>query len=421
MTVDVSRWKDACKTERKLANYLNVAGVAQKIADIEYAILDLRRHHNLSTATIQNVIDVIVYSDRRAAIQKKEAMKRDEAEKERKDVKNFVLDYISRIESGEALTNSKERYSKGSCRNWRQFKRNFLEFYSKNPFSWEDINDQLVDKYINYLESVGYMINTVNKRVSLLKTVISSAERQGIHSNHIASSLCHRKTVREKDVAKKIYLSKQEIDALYAMKLEGIEEQVRDVFLVGCYTGLRVSDYCRIDSSCINHTPSGTKVIRITQQKTGATVIIPLLDDRLEALLKKYNYNIPHVNGASINRTIKSICERLSHQIASLSQKEITTLNLKERRAEDRARSKGKSLYEYDRNGRPVKPKWAMVSSHTARRSCVTNMYLSHKFTIAQMMSVSGHKSEAQFHHYVKLTLDEIADNVAESAGDGLF
>ena len=47
MTVDVSRWKDACKTERKLANYLNVAGVAQKIADIEYAILDLRRHHNI--------------------------------------------------------------------------------------------------------------------------------------------------------------------------------------------------------------------------------------------------------------------------------------------------------------------------------------------------------------------------------------
>lgn len=64
---------------------------------------------------------------------------------------------------------------------------------------------------------------------------------------------------------------------------------------------------------------------------------------------------------------------------------------------------------------------WALVSSHTARRSCITNMVLSKKFTIQQMMSVSGHKTPEMFNRYVKLSLDEVADNVASAACDGLF
>ena len=41
----------------------------------------------------------------------------------------------------------------------------------------------------------------------------------------------------------------------------------------------------------------------------------------------------------------------------------------------------------------------AMVASHTARRTCITNMYLARKsdgtskYTIGEMMHVSGHKS----------------------------
>ena len=37
------------------------------------------------------------------------------------------------------------------------------------------------------------------------------------------------------------------------------------------------------------------------------------------------------------------------------------------------------------------------------------------------MMSVSGHKTEAQFLKYVKLSLDEYADCVASVAADGFL
>ena len=65
-----------------------------------------------------------------------------------------------------------------------------------------------------------------------------------------------------------------------------------------------------------------------------------------------------------------------------------------------------KFFEEYDEQGYPIRPRWELVASHTARRSCITNMYLSQKFTVPQMMSVSGHKTETMFYKYVKLSLD---------------
>ena len=141
----------------------------------------------------------------------------------------------------------------------------------------------------------------------------------------------------------------------------------------------------------------------------------------LEALLKKYDYDVPEVLDQSLNRTIKEICKRLLETVSSLGKKERTVLNLKERRAEVEARMKGVEMYEYDERGYPIRPRWELVASHTARRSCIANMYLSKKFSVQQMMSVSGHKTETMFYKYVKLSLDEYADSVASAAVDGLF
>ena len=71
-----------------------------------------------------------------------------------------------------------------------------------------------------------------------------------------------------------------------------------------------------------------------------------------------------------------------------------------------------------------------MVASQTARRRYITNTYLakktdgSSKYTLAEMMSVSGHKSESQYIKYIKCSLDEVAEMVAaanDKDGDNLF
>ena len=77
--------------------------------------------------------------------------------------------------------------------------------------------------------------------------------------------------------------------------------------------------------------------------------------------------------------------------------------------------------FEYDDEGHVVKHKWELISCHTARRTAITNMYLSDKFSTRQIMSVSGHKKEETFLKYIRLSLDEKADDVADSVSDKLF
>ena len=48
-------------------------------------------------------------------------------------------------------------------------------------------------------------------------------------------------------------------------------------------------------------------------------------------------------------------------------------------------------------------------------------MYLSRKFSARQIMNISGHKKEETFLKYIRLSLDEKADDVVDAAYDGLF
>ncbi len=421
IVVDINEWVEAAQSERKLNNYLIKKGINKKVALIEDSIKDMKRHHRFTKENLEKSIEDIMLADKREALKRAEQLGKEAEDRKKHNVKNFVVEHIRKIESGEVRTAKKEKYAKESIKNWQQFRRIFLDFYRIRPFEWDDINETLADRYISYLESIGYMKYTLDKHISLFKTIVGVAERQGLHNNHLAASYLKSPQIREEDKAKEIYLTKDELSALYEMPLEGFEEQVRDVFLIGCFTAMRFSDYSRIKKENIGFTNSGTKVIRIKQEKTAGTVVIPILDERLETLLKKYDYNVPEVLDQSLNRTIKEICKRLSETVSSLGKEERTVLNLKERRSEMEARKKGIELFKYDEQGFPIRPRWELVASHTARRSCITNMYLSKKFSVQQMMSVSGHKTETMFYKYVKLSLDEYADSVASAAVDGLF
>ena len=48
------------------------------------------------------------------------------------------------------------------------------------------------------------------------------------------------------------------------------------------------------------------------------------------------------------------------------------------------------------------KPKWQLLTTHTARRSYCTNAYLS-GVPIQDIMNISGHKTEKSFRVYLKM------------------
>ena len=99
-------------------------------------------------------------------------------------------------------------------------------------------------------------------------------------------------------------------------------------------------------------------------------------------------------------------------------------MNMKERDKEER----GEVEFMRNEEGDVLKYRYDLVTSHTARRSGITNLYLTGLFDTVQMMSISGHKDQRTLFDYIKLSSDEIADQIMEkvrqcnnASNEGLF
>lgn len=159
-------------------------------------------------------------------------------------------------------------------------------------------------------------------------------------------------------------------------------ERARDLFLVGCFTGLRISDYGRIKPEHIV-TENGLQLISIITDKTGAKVKIPLYPI-LEKLLTKYNFALPVMERESektiFNNDVKSICK-----LAGFTEKILIREN--------------KAGHELEKEVL----RYSKVSTHTARRSFATNFILL-GVPIHYIMAILGHKTEAQTRAYARIS-----------------
>ena len=73
----------------------------------------------------------------------------------------------------------------------------------------------------------------------------------------------------------------------------------------------------------------------------------------------------------------------------------------------------GSPLFERDADGNVIRPKYEMITSHTARRSGITNLYKSGLLNNHEMMSISGHQTERVFERYIKTGKEEEAMRIA--------
>lgn len=421
LSVDIEKWRAASSSERKISNLLDKLGYTRKIQELEFAIKDLRRRHRLTEENVIAAIDNVVLADQRAVLIEKEKQKEQVVRSIKHNFKNSLKYYVDSAVQGTRRHSFGKRFAHFSLNILKQFKQIMCEYLVNHPFDWNDIDEPLVDRFIAHLENYGYSKSSIQRYIRAFHAFVVYAENQGWHTNTRAKAFIKYATPRDDEMKDRIYLTKEEIQALYDMKLTGFDEEVRDIFLIGCYTGLRYSDLCRITESCIGETANGTPVIRIIQKKTKDQVIIPILDNNLIVLLKKYGYNVPTIWDESLNRNIKNTLERLSHSVPSLAKKERTILTVQEKKMEKERRKKGFESFEYDEEGHPIKARWEMVSLHTARRTFITNVYLSGKFSIEFMMKLSGHKKYDTFKKYVRLSLDEYADDIAKNADNCLF
>ena len=124
--------------------------------------------------------------------------------------------------------------------------------------------------------------------------------------------------------------------------------------------------------------PDGNRYIKLKQEKTGNIVYIPL-DYRVDAILNKYNGELPKVYDQKINDHIKEIGEALGWT---------ETVELEEQRG----------AMEYTTKKRFCD----LLKTHTCRRSLATNMQKAGA-SLSSIMAITGHSSEQQLKTYLKL------------------
>jgi integrase len=184
-----------------------------------------------------------------------------------------------------------------------------------------------------------------------------------------------------KEEADIIYLTERELFKL--LNLEGLTkslQQVRDNFCFGCFTGLRFSDIAKINKSNIKE-----DFIEIRTEKTRDALKIPL-NQYAKEILRKYqttNYTRPlppTISNQKTNEYLKELCE-----MAEIDDPiEIEKFS-----------GSKKILIK--------KPKYNLVTSHTARRTFVT-LSLEKGIRAEVVMNMTGHKEYQTFKKYIKIT-----------------
>jgi len=318
--------------------------------------------------------------------------------------KNFSLfDFIderikeetNRIKSlGKKVDNKTQSYS------YRQTKK-VLENYAKNKNKRVDFDTIDLDFYYNFIEycekTEEFSINNIGKHIKNLKAILNEATERGINEN-LAFKSKRFKVLRE-DVPN-IYLTEEELKDIYELDLSRMNhyEKVRDLFLVGCYTGLRFSDLTNIKSQnfkTIRDNGQTFEALEIKMQKTGETINIPLHNIVLEIRSKYQNKTtnaLPEkISNPKMNEYLKEICKA----VKSLKKKEETTI------------TKGGNKIT------KMVPKYELVTTHTARRSFATNMY-KRGIPSLTIRKITGHKTESSFLKYIKVTPAEHAAKMYE-------
>jgi len=114
-----------------------------------------------------------------------------------------------------------------------------------------------------------------------------------------------------KEVNKKIPLTMREVQRMMSLDLSDVPymELSRNIFVLGCFLGLRVSDLKQISPLHI-HDESEGKYINIKTVKTGVEVRIPL-NSIVRDILEAYGDQLPKFNEQVVNRHLKILAVRI--------------------------------------------------------------------------------------------------------------
>jgi integrase len=297
-------------------------------------------------------------------------------------IENFILEAPTRI-----IKATNKPVSSSTITKYKTTKKKLLAFekHYKIKLKFTDL-DLTFHKdflhFINVIENIG--INTSGKYITTIKAFAREALLQGLP---VHKEINHPNFFVPTEKTEDIYLNEKEINKIYTHNFKNDErlENARDLFIIGLWTGLRISDFLKLKQTNIKD-----GFIEIETQKTGQEVVIPM-----------------HWQVKEILENRKGFPRTLSDQKFNLYIKEIAELSgLKE------LTSGSKINKKTNRKEKGTYPKHQLITSHICRRSFASNLY--GELPNMVIMGITGHKTETQFLRYIKITPKENAVKLKE-------
>ncbi len=286
------------------------------------------------------------------------------------------------------------RLSKGTLENYavtlRQIRHVLMDSTTLDEVDMDWYHDFVSKSEQSGLNGKPLSKNYIGRHIKGVKSVLAAMEEQG-HDVHPAYRRKGFKKITEDSMS--IWLTMDELKQMEALDLSGHAAGLsltRDLFLIGCFTGLRVSDLNRLKSAELV-TLEGTQCFSFNQKKTGQPVLIPV-HPVVHSILDRHNGSPRPQNDQIINRNLKRLGRLMQLDESIQVDRTVGGEKTKER-----------------------KSKWMMLTSHCARRSFCTNAILNGADTLT-IMAMSGHKTEKTLRCYLKLGPEHYTSRMASSA-----
>ena len=221
--------------------------------------------------------------------------------------------------------------------------------------TWDDFTDENVSDFPDELKATGINGNSVRTMCNELKAVLNANRRRIVSEDY-------KKLLSQKvEASQHIYLTQDEIQRFLQFAPQTPTEMfVYRNFTVELLTGARLCDAMRLTTHNCDDT---TNTLSYVPDKTSGIIVTLPVDERRDLRTFLAMQVGPPIHLSTYNDMVRSICRRIGiNAMCSVHQD-------------------GHDI---------VKEKWELVSSHTARRSFATNLYLE-GFSLEDIAMMMGH------------------------------
>lgn len=267
--------------------------------------------------------------------------------------------------------------------------------------TFEQIDKRFYRDFTQHLRDKNFSVNYIGSIIKNLKRILNYATENDDNIN-----LEFKNFKKPTEEVYNIYLDEQEIEKIYNLNIDEDSirkyhkekkdeqflssrtinmqiqalEKAKKLFVIGCWTGLRVENYLSIDPEI--HIDLEKGFIHAIANKNGPKLRIPI-HKLVRQIIERDGFP-QSVTQQRLNDHIKVLGE-----MAGI--KDVIIFS----------RTEGNKRIEHTRN------KYEMITTHTARRSFASNL-LSRGIPKQFIMAVTGHKTESNFNKYTAAVQKDI-------------